>query len=388
MKLATVIALVPLLLATLCRAVYNDEAGVIDWHREQIGVPKLTVTHSWGNLSHIYVATERNVLAAVEPTDGSLVWRHVLGGGPGQQIDSLHAHKDKVLTVNGDSDKVEVRVWDAQSSRLLWETSEDVALTGSGSRGERAVFLPNGDLVVILGDRLVRFTSEGKKVWSAELDGSDKGATVVTSYQRVVVFGPRIFVLGEVDNKDKQVDKHTKSTFVLRVVEVDQKAGEVTQGYLVDTNDTPLDSDNLLVLKSKSTGAHILWRPPKDILWRSITLGKLEPLYSIHHAKMLQLELWPQHMLGSRLVPLVSDGDSSEPARFACLYKKDGKEKAFVVAVKPSSKEADDIELTKDYEYSMPRGSSAVATRVPPTPVPGKKHASGNAEHGYDMIQV
>jgi len=68
-------------LLSLCigtRALYESDVGVVDWHKELIGVPLVGPTsispsfHRADQKTIILAATTSNVLASLEPEDGSV----------------------------------------------------------------------------------------------------------------------------------------------------------------------------------------------------------------------------------------------------------------------------------------------------------------------------
>ncbi|KAJ7846290.1 DUF1620-domain-containing protein, partial [Mycena leptocephala] len=89
-----------LLCSPLSLAIHESDVGVIDWHRKLIGVPLAPpiVHHAAVNKtteSILLVPTESNVLAALNTTDGSIVWRYVFGASDG--IASFYVDGDVVV---------------------------------------------------------------------------------------------------------------------------------------------------------------------------------------------------------------------------------------------------------------------------------------------------
>jgi hypothetical protein len=74
--LTSVVSLLSLCAATW--ALHESDVGVVDWHKRLVGVPLsgLATTapsfHRSGNKTLILTATANNVLAALEPEDGSV----------------------------------------------------------------------------------------------------------------------------------------------------------------------------------------------------------------------------------------------------------------------------------------------------------------------------
>ena len=65
-------------LCAVSRALHEADVGVVDWHKQLIGVPlggSLSTSpsfHQLQNRTFIFAATDSNVLAALEPEDGSV----------------------------------------------------------------------------------------------------------------------------------------------------------------------------------------------------------------------------------------------------------------------------------------------------------------------------
>ncbi|KAJ1917958.1 hypothetical protein H4219_002899 [Mycoemilia scoparia] len=380
MRGLALVFLANLLLFSAVESVYQDEAGTIDWHHKQVGIPKATHVDEYDGVSRIFVATERNVLASIDPRDGGILWRYMFEEN--DLITSLKVYKSHVLTTSGNNHSTNIRVWDSNTSRLVWDAQSNVPLQDQEGHPNvsPAVFLPDGgDVVAIIGSKLYRYNgNNGEVKWQSDLPQKKKK----THHRHLELFGSRIFIISDI--VQKAGSKGTQKA--LMVAEVDSKTGSVSYRYELETGNRGVDSKNLVIVKSKATGAHIVWRAEKDILWNIHTLGQNSPTRSIHHAKMLQSELWPKDMLTSELAPVLSSYETSEPARFVCSYTKDSRKKAFVVAINPNSNPAPgeyDIILKKDLEYAIPKHSSAIAAKLPSKNLPG-----GKLERGYMLYQA
>jgi len=83
MRLSAAVALL-LSLAANVSGLYESQAGTIDWHKPYIGIPKLTrwtsprfhqIVSSQPNVPSkavVIVGTQKNVLAALNPSDGAV----------------------------------------------------------------------------------------------------------------------------------------------------------------------------------------------------------------------------------------------------------------------------------------------------------------------------
>ncbi|KAL8703661.1 MAG: hypothetical protein Q9201_003145 [Fulgogasparrea decipioides] len=124
-------------------AVYADEAYQVDFHHILLGrpQPQTTFLHrpsTSSKASLLYTLSERSVLGAVNPKDGSVIWRQQLDNGCGL-LKAFEGDHVLVSAVNGT-----VQAWDAAEGRLLWDWrgSEEVkALEVSKNDGAgRSIF--------------------------------------------------------------------------------------------------------------------------------------------------------------------------------------------------------------------------------------------------------
>jgi ER membrane protein complex subunit 1 len=114
-------------LAPKVDAVYADEAHLIDFQHILLGRPRRenTFFHQPSPVSRatlLYTLSEKLVLGAVNPKDGSLVWRQHLVEGAANHTNSkgflrAGAGESTVCSALGQY----VRAWDAASGRMVWE---------------------------------------------------------------------------------------------------------------------------------------------------------------------------------------------------------------------------------------------------------------------------
>lgn len=104
-------------------AIYPDEAYINDYHHALLGVPQSHTTFfhrpsttSKGSL--LYTLSEKLVLGAVNPKDGSIVWRQRLDVGNSSTGGGyLKAGEDGIVISAVGSN---VQVWNAADGRLAW----------------------------------------------------------------------------------------------------------------------------------------------------------------------------------------------------------------------------------------------------------------------------
>jgi outer membrane protein assembly factor BamB len=111
-------------------AIYADEVGHIDYHHALLGVPSSQSTFfhrpsSSSNAALLYTLSENSLLGAVNPKDGSLLWRQNLsrpGVTPDRDAQGLlraSGGKNAVVSALGDY----VSAWSALDGKLIWESS-------------------------------------------------------------------------------------------------------------------------------------------------------------------------------------------------------------------------------------------------------------------------
>lgn len=77
----TLLALVLALFISTVAAIFEDEAGVIDWHRTQIGLVSDVYVPASGASDYFGMFTESNIFAVLHATNGSIAWRRSFADG-------------------------------------------------------------------------------------------------------------------------------------------------------------------------------------------------------------------------------------------------------------------------------------------------------------------
>ncbi|KAL4821109.1 hypothetical protein BDW67DRAFT_152078 [Aspergillus spinulosporus] len=110
-------------------AIYADEVGHIDYHHALLGVPSSQSTFfhrpsSSSNAALLYTLSDKSLLGAVNPKDGSLLWRQNLSrptvtpDHDAQGLLRASGGKNAVVSASGDY----VSAWSALDGKLIWET--------------------------------------------------------------------------------------------------------------------------------------------------------------------------------------------------------------------------------------------------------------------------
>ena len=113
-------------LITSALAVFPDEAYHVDYHHALLGFPQQQTTffhqpHPNSKASLIYTLSERGVIGAVNPKDGSLIWRQFLSPDSSTiRGGFLKAGEGQNTVVSATSDII--AAWGASEGRLVWES--------------------------------------------------------------------------------------------------------------------------------------------------------------------------------------------------------------------------------------------------------------------------
>ncbi|KAJ2160557.1 hypothetical protein GGF46_002153 [Coemansia sp. RSA 552] len=298
------------LLSGAALALYADEAGEIDWYRQQIGEPTRMVPYAVNGTGRLAVITQRGVVASLDAESGAIRWRQVLGDGA--ELSTLQVSGGRVLTQAG----THVHVWEADGGAMEWGYA-GTGEAGQSMGGASAAFVGDAsdEVVAVVGGQLVRAGADGT-AWTVDLNGT---------YTRVVQHEDTVYALGNAMAGRKEEKRQ------VRVVAVDAATGAVQQQY--NTCDGQwLGGGSAVVLQSSEYGAYVVWRERDNIVWNIHRLGLQKPAWEIFHAKVVQMELMPEDMLGSTLAEIDVDPElNSDKPRFTMTYTKNGETKTVVV---------------------------------------------------------
>jgi hypothetical protein len=150
MNLWSVLALLPLV-----AGIFEDQAGQLDWRRENIG--KLEHVIYQGSKRSMFVASASNVIASTNVRSGKIEWRHVLQ----ESIDKIIHHQKLFVVVSNKGRNV--RVFNPNDGALLWES----IVRADGNHEGDAVAADENGLAVIRGNSVHMLSyNTGEKLWS------------------------------------------------------------------------------------------------------------------------------------------------------------------------------------------------------------------------------
>jgi outer membrane protein assembly factor BamB len=112
-------------------AMYEDQAGMFDWHREQIG-EVVSAAYAPGR-GRFFVTSAQGILAAVSASDGALAWRRT--HPPEDALAAAVALTKPSVVVAASRGGSALRAWDAADGALRWEAP----VGGAGAGGAAAL---------------------------------------------------------------------------------------------------------------------------------------------------------------------------------------------------------------------------------------------------------
>ena len=118
------IFVIVIVLLNVCLAFYEDEVGLFDWRRQYVGKVKVAYFDQYSHKSRrAWVATQSNVIAALNARTGSIIWRKVFEDKHGN-VDLLLHHANALISVSGYGKLI--RSWEPNKGYLHWEAINDM----------------------------------------------------------------------------------------------------------------------------------------------------------------------------------------------------------------------------------------------------------------------
>ncbi|XP_060614800.2 ER membrane protein complex subunit 1 [Anolis sagrei] len=151
-------------------AVYEDQVGKFDWRQQYVGKLRFASLESSPGSKKLIVATEKNVVAALNSRTGDILWRHVDKGSPEGAVDAMLIHGQDAITVSNGGRIL--RSWETNIGGLNWEISLDAgsfqaaALVGLQEAVKYVAVLKKGALSL-------HYLSNGHQKWVEPLPESD-----------------------------------------------------------------------------------------------------------------------------------------------------------------------------------------------------------------------
>lgn len=234
-------------------AVFADEAWNLDYHHALLGKPQESTTffhrpNPASRASLIYTLSEQGVLGAVNPRDGSLVWRQLLEANVSSDASFLRAGEDQSLVVSGIGSQV--ASWSAGDGRLAWSHNapgllQDVEILelsdGKETPGAKdALILTGGELAEV--QRLDGATGSVK--WSHKLESGDQPYQVSASSTEVFAILLHKTMLGYIK---------------IKVITLDPVTGKKTDEYTLASDSELASADTIVSVGANSASPIIAW---------------------------------------------------------------------------------------------------------------------------------
>jgi hypothetical protein len=110
-------------------ALFPDEAYKVDYQHALLGLPQHHTTffhqpQKGSKASLIYTLSERSLLGAVNPKDGSLVWRQQLPNASNSSNSFLRASEGQAVVISGID--MQVAAWSAADGKLVWSNEYEI----------------------------------------------------------------------------------------------------------------------------------------------------------------------------------------------------------------------------------------------------------------------
>ncbi|KAM0718605.1 hypothetical protein Q7P37_005675 [Cladosporium fusiforme] len=241
------------LLLKSASAVFVDEAWNIDYHHALLGKPQESTTffhrpNPASRASLIYTLSERGVLGAVNPRDGSLVWRQFLEAEASSDSSFLRAGEDQDLVISGVGNQV--ASWSAGDGRLAWSHTapgllQDLEILelsdGKETPGAKdALVLAGGEHAEV--QRLDGATGSVK--WSHKLESGDEPYQVSASSTEVFAILLQKTMLGYIK---------------IKVITLDPVTGKKTDEYTLNSDSELASADTIVSVGANSASPIIAW---------------------------------------------------------------------------------------------------------------------------------
>lgn len=235
-------------------AVFADEAWSIDYHYALLGEPQQQTTFfhqpfPGSKASLLYTLSKKGVLGAVNPRDGSIVWRQLLEHDLSRSTASfLRASQDEDTVLSGIN--TQVAAWSAAEGRLAWNVDanglvkdvEILELTDGKTVGgvKDALVLSAGDQPLV--QRLDG--ASGAVKWQFKIDGSDTPYQVSASTTDVYVILLHETMRGKIK---------------IRVLSLDSVDGHKKDEYSLSSDSELTSSDTIISVGANSASPIIAW---------------------------------------------------------------------------------------------------------------------------------
>ncbi|EAW94870.1 KIAA0090, isoform CRA_a [Homo sapiens] len=216
-------------------AVYEDQVGKFDWRQQYVGKVKFASLEFSPGSKKLVVATEKNVIAALNSRTGEILWRHVDKGTAEGAVDAMLLHGQDVITVSNGGRIM--RSWETNIGGLNWEITLDsgsfqaLGLVGLQESVRYIAVLKKTTLAL-------HHLSSGHLKWVEHLPESDS-----IHYQMVYSYGSGVvWALGVVPFSHVNIVKFNVEDGEIVQQSLDLEFGSGFQPRVLPTQPNPVDA--------------------------------------------------------------------------------------------------------------------------------------------------
>ncbi|KAJ7588211.1 hypothetical protein C8J56DRAFT_1164789 [Mycena floridula] len=257
------LGLISLLWLPQITAIHESDVGVLDWQRSFVGVPlyhspsTAPIFHrvslkNTNTVSVIITATASNVLAALDPLNGTIVWRHVFEGS--DRIVAFQKHENVVTALSGPGGST-LRTFDVLTGDLILEKrlrAPETAIISEPGAIRVAVAHQGSDLFVLTnGDTVNHLSSSGEVKW--KWTSPDQSSLAI--YSELFVTPSAVYVVGLAKSF---------ASYTLHVTSLSPATGEVLASRNVPSSISQL-ADLLVVNNTKTASPQVLWLEKQSV---------------------------------------------------------------------------------------------------------------------------
>ncbi|PVG00098.1 DUF1620-domain-containing protein [Serendipita vermifera] len=264
MRICRLAAFLTLFIPSTTNALYASQVGQIDWHETYIGIPsthssELTPRfHKVGGYSGgppaqaLYLAsTQKNVLAALNPSEGNIVWRHKYNDD--DVLVAFKANMDGLVSLSGHGGAT-ARIYEVINGNLIWEahlhdpTTGHLAGTAEGEPTGAFIEFDSIDVFILSNGCTVRRLSgaTGATMWG--WTSPDMGSS--TFITKLVRTTDALYAIG--------VTKGISSLFI-HIVSLDPATGLVLHSASIPSSINSADDFYPIKIGANSNG----YGPPR-----------------------------------------------------------------------------------------------------------------------------
>ncbi|XP_014675376.1 PREDICTED: ER membrane protein complex subunit 1-like [Priapulus caudatus] len=282
--------LIILFFVNVSLALYADQVGKFDWNQKLIGKVKYALfDHSTHSSKRIVVATEENVIAALNSKTGAILWRHVFEKTSVGIVHALYNVGNDVVTLTGGGNII--RSWNSATGVLHWES---VASKSTATDNPQSLLmLEKKTLVVLTSDTVFAVgLATGKIKWTAEVPNKD---TVV--YKHFYTDLDNLYLIGTVEGSHVTI-----ATISLETGKVKLQTQVPASWVLLSTTCKMLQSGRLICFEPRMKYLYSLQPPSGDQFVPtalSDVMGQLMVIKDVSftdlHADSVGVQVAPDH---------------------------------------------------------------------------------------------